>query len=75
MAIILYLLNLIEVLFQCLARMRRIVPPLCLFDNSRDRLVLDDDADVDRVVHLAEDAALVCVCHINVLQQLEPERL
>ena len=73
--VVFYLLDLIKVLLQSLARMRRIVPSLGLFDDSRNRLVLYDNANVDGVVHLAEDAALVRVCHVDVLEQLEPERL
>ena len=73
--VVFYLLDLIKVLLQSLARMRRIVPSLGLFDDSRNRLVLYDNANVDGVVHLAEDAALVRVRHVDVLEQLEPEGL
>ena len=61
--------------FELLARVGCTVPPRRFFDYRHDDLVLDHRVDVDRVVHAAEDAALVGVAHIQVVEQLQPERL
>ena len=74
-AVVLDLLDLVKVLFEGLARVRGIVPPLRLLNDRRDRLVFDDGADVDLVVHGAEDAILIRILHLHVLQQLQPQRL
>lgn len=54
-------------LFELLARVGCAVPPRRFFDYCHDNLVLDHCVDVDRVVHAAEDAALVGVAHIQVV--------
>ena len=54
-------------LFELFARVGCAVPPRRFFDYRHDDLVLDHRVDVDRVVHAAEDAALVGVAHIQVV--------
>ena len=75
MAVILDLLDLIKVLLQGFTGMRCIVPPLGLLNNRHDCLVSDHDLDIDRVVHLAEDPALIGITDIDIVKKLEPEGL
>ena len=65
--LVLYLVDLVEVLLELLARVLRTIPPRCFLDDRHDNLVLDHRVDVDRVVHATEDAALVRVAHIKVV--------
>ena len=44
-------------------------------DNLLNVGVLDDGADVDRVVHLFEDLRLLHVLQLEVVQQLQPQVL
>ena len=75
MAVILDLLDLLEVLAECLARVLRADPALSLLRNRHDCLVLDHCADVDGVVHATEDAALIRVLNFDELEQLQPQGL
>ena len=50
------------------------VPSSRLFDYRHDDLVLDHRVDVNRVVHAAEYAALIRIPHVEVVEELEPER-
>ena len=53
-----------------------VVSPLLGFeDNLLNVGVLDDGADVDRVVHLFEDLRLLHVLQLEVVQQLQPQVL
>ena len=74
-AVHLDLLDFVQVLLQRLALLGRVVPALGLVDDRRDRLVLDHDPNVDQVVHIAENAALVVVADADVVEQLQPKRL
>ena len=75
MAVILDLLDLFEVLAECLACILRADPTLSLLRDRHDCLVLDHCADVDRVVHATEDAALIRVLNFDKLEQLQPQGL
>ena len=75
MAVSLDLLDLVQVLLQRLARMGRVVPSLRFVDDRHDRLVANHGANINAVVHLAENAALVRILNSNVVQQLQPEGL
>ena len=70
MAVILDLLDLLKVLTKCLACILRADPTLSLLRDRHDCLVLDHCADVDRVVHTTEDAALIRVLNFDKLEQL-----
>ena len=50
------------------------VPSSGLLDYRHDDLVLNHRVDVNRVVHAAEYAALIRISHIQVVEELEPER-
>ena len=54
--------------FESFAGIGRVVPALGLFDDRCYRLVLDHGADVDGVVHSAEDAALIRILHTHILE-------
>ena len=73
--LVLNLVDLVKVLLELLARVLRAIPPRRFLDDRHDDLVLDHRVDVNRVVHAAEDAALVRVAHVEVVEQLQPERL
>ena len=75
MAVIFDLLNLVQVFFESFAGVGRVVPSLGLFDDRCYRLVLDHSANVDRIVHTAEYAALIRILHTHILEQLQPEGL
>ena len=45
-----------------------LLPALCLLDYDCYGRILDDDSDVDRVVHATEDAALICVGYVDELK-------
>ena len=66
--LVLDLLDLVEMLFELLARVRRPIPARCFFDDRHDRLVLNNRVDVNGVVHAAEDATLIRVAHVQVVQ-------
>ena len=68
MAVIFDLFDLVKVFFESFAGIGRVVPALGLLDDRCYSLVLDYSADVDRVVHSAEDAALVRILHTHILQ-------
>ena len=68
MAVIFYLLDLVQVFFEGFAGIGRVVPSLSLFDDCCYRLVLDHSANVDGVVHTAEYAALIRILHTHILQ-------
>ena len=68
MAISLDLLNFVKMLFKSLTRVSCVVPSLCLIDYCHNGLILDHDANVDGVVHVSEDSALVRVANIDILQ-------
>ena len=68
MAVILDLLDLVQVFFESFAGIGRVVPALGLLDDRCYRLVLDHSADVDGVVHSAEDAALIRILHTHILE-------
>ena len=70
MAISLDLLYFFEMLFKSLARVRRIVPALRLVNDRHDSLVLYYDTNVDGVMHVTEDSALVRVANFNIFQKL-----
>ena len=71
---VLDLVDLVEVLLQLLARMLSAIPPSRLLDYRHDDLVFNHRVDVNRVVHAAEDATLVRVSHVEVVEKLQPER-
>ena len=64
--LVLNLVDLVKVLLELLARVLRAIPPRRFLDDRHDDLVLDHRVDVNRVVHAAEDAALVGVWDIYV---------
>ena len=75
MAVILDLLNLVQMLLQGLTRVWCIVPTLGFVDYRSDCLILDNSADVNRVVHTSENAALIGVSHCHKVEQLQPQCL
>ena len=75
MTVVLDLLNFVEVLFQGFACMRSVVPSLSFLDDCHDSLVSDDNLNVNRVVHLAENSTLIFVFNIDVIKKLQPESL
>ena len=75
MAIRLYLLYFVKVLFESLARVGCIVPAFCLVNDCHNSLVLYDNANVNRVVQMTENSALVRISYIDILQKLQPEGL
>ena len=68
MAVILDLLDLIEVFFESFAGVGRVIPSLGLLNDRCYRLVLDHSADVDGVVHSTEDTALIRILHAHILE-------
>lgn len=75
MAVVLDLSDFLQVLFQVLACLVRPNPLFSLLDYRINRLVLDHRLNVDAVVHLSEDAALIGVLDVDVLEELQPEGL
>ena len=75
MAVIFDLLDLVQVFFKSFAGVGRVVPSLSLLYDRCYRLVLDHSANIDRVVHTAEYAALIRILHTHIFEQLQPECL
>ena len=75
MAVILNLLDLVKVLFQGFAGMGSVIPSLSFLDDGHDSLVPDDNLDVNRVVHLAENPTLIFIFNVDVVKKLQPEGL
>ena len=73
MAIVFYLLNLIQVFLQHFASLRRTIPSGGLVDNRHDGLVADYSPDIDGIVHSSEDSTLVGVLDVDIFEQLEPQ--
>ena len=68
-------LNLFEMIPQNLIHLGGLLPALSLLVDGRDGGVLDDDADVNWIVHLTEETQWVIISHTNIWKQLDPESL
>jgi len=69
------LVDLVKMLLQLFARVWGAIPARRLLDNRHDDFVLDHRVDINRVVHAAEDATLIQVANVQIIEKLQPERL